>query len=102
LVRFEAPKPKPRPQHGEPPIEVVIPATTSRDGRAGGAPLTPRRARAHLELERRNGKWAKGKRALQLALALALSTRHSAFSTQDIARSSWYLLFHGGASQECV
>jgi hypothetical protein len=35
--------PKPHPQHGEPPFEVLVPAT-SRDGRAGGAPLTPRRA----------------------------------------------------------
>jgi hypothetical protein len=34
---------KPHPQHGKPPIEVFVP-DTSRDGRAGGAPLTPRRA----------------------------------------------------------
>jgi hypothetical protein len=39
LARFEAPKP--HPQHGKPPTEVLVPATT-RDGWAGGgAPLTP-------------------------------------------------------------
>jgi hypothetical protein len=35
--------PKPHPQHGKPPIEVLV-SDTSRDGRAGGAPLTQRRA----------------------------------------------------------
>jgi hypothetical protein len=41
LVRFETPKP--HPLHGKPPIEVPVP-DTSRGGRAGRAPLTPRRA----------------------------------------------------------
>jgi hypothetical protein len=39
--RFE--NPKPYPLHGKPPIEVLVP-DTSRGGRAGRAPLTPRRA----------------------------------------------------------
>jgi hypothetical protein len=40
---FETPKPKPKPhpQYGEPPFEVLV-LDTSRDGRAGGAPLAPR------------------------------------------------------------
>jgi hypothetical protein len=36
---FETPQQKPRPQHGEPPIEARV-LDTSRDGRAGGGPPT--------------------------------------------------------------
>jgi hypothetical protein len=47
----------------------------SRDGRAGGAPLTPRRAPGAP-------KWARGLRG----------------GTKEIAQSSWYFFFYGGAS----
>jgi hypothetical protein len=72
LVRFETPKP--HPQHGKPPFEVGIPAT-SRDGRAGGAPLAPPRRAPGAP------KWAS----------------RPCNDTQEIATNFWYL-FYGGAS----
>jgi hypothetical protein len=69
--RFETPKL--HPQHGEPPIEVRVP-DTSRDGRAGWAPLTPRRAPGAPKCAR----WPCN-------------------DTQEIAKSFWSY-FYGGLS----
>jgi hypothetical protein len=65
--------PKPHPQHGKPPIVVLVP-DTSRGGRAGGAPLAPRRAPGAP-------KWA----------------RRPCNDTQEIAKSFWSY-FYGGLS----
>jgi hypothetical protein len=78
----QVPKPKPHPLHlhGErpppPPVEVVIP-TTSRDGRAGGAP-PPWLHGGHLE--RPNG---------QESLAVIRDTQEIAQNTKPLVLILW-------------
>jgi hypothetical protein len=85
---FETPKPKPKPhpQYGEPPFEVLVP-DTSRDGRAGGAPLALRSTAygGHLELERQSPKCAS----------------RPCNDAHGIAKSFWSD-FYGGLSWFCV
>jgi hypothetical protein len=68
--------PKPHPQRGKPPIEEVLVSDTSRDGRAGGEPLTPSTA---------------GTRSAKCA-------SRPCNGTQEIAKSFWSYFFYGGLS----
>jgi hypothetical protein len=65
---FEAPKP--HPQHGKPPFEVLVQDTSSRDGRAGGAPLAPRRAPGAPKYMEGACQWHSGNSTKLLVLVL--------------------------------